>query len=302
MCGINSLNIPRNEYMFMEIETVKRIIQDIKKFWSRIRIEFAMCGEPTQHPEIIKIIRMFRKELPDAHLLFTSNGINFLNGKWDKWADDLKYCNILAVDLYEPYGEKLKTEMIKNLYGWEMHDYYDKNFNQHHYNSPKKGNHLVFIPDLISTARTKSTIQRKIFNHAGNSNLTPPLEQPKYLTCTFPFREMVIRYDGDISLCCLDFGSEYVTGNCLVNNLKDIWYGEKFNAARSFLRHKNRSFSPCCFCDAPAGIRSGIIPEYPEPDKNIKSVILNTMKNSKKLNFRESKFINIDSFNRGNFI
>lgn len=284
MCGINSTGLGRNEFRFMNLDTAKTIAKSIKNNWPKIRIEFAMCGEPTIHPQIEEILSIFRENLPEAHLLFTTNGVSFLGGQWElEWSKKLSYCNIIAVDLYNPYGLKLKEQLLRHPENWVLKDYYIDEFNQHKYHNPSEGRFLVMIDDLSNRTDRKRK-QRTLFNHAGNSALTPPLNNPVQKVCTFPFREMVIRYNGVVNICCLDFGSELDMGNINEQDLVDIWYGDKFNLIRKFLRHKNRTFSPCNVCDMPGGFRQGILPDYPNPSEGDLEKIKEIHNNSQKYN------------------
>jgi len=282
MCGIHGSGLEKGEYYHMDLILAKNIAKQISRIWPKIRIEFAMCGEPTLHPNIDKILEIFRSNLPDAHLLFTTNGINFLNGKWvsNGWNKRLLPCNIIAVDCYEPYGLKLKEQLSSHPEGWEIKDYYTSGFNQHHYHHPKEGRFLVLIDDLLHRLDKKRK-QRTLFNHAGNSKLIPELKSPLMKKCTFPFREMVVRYNGVINICCLDFGSEMDMGK-VDDGLDTIWYGDNFNLIRGFLYHKLRVFSPCLVCDMPGGFRMGILPKYPKPQisdlVSLKSVHSNSQK------------------------
>ena len=288
MCGINSIGMPRRTYHYMSMDLAKKLAKEIRDIWPKIRVEFAMCGEPSQHPKIDRILKTFREYLPDTHLLFTTNGINILKDGWKNWAERLKQCNILVVDCYDPYGDKLEKILRRNPRGWSVVSYYDKEFNQH-LNQGGKGHTLVIIPDLIQNAGRKR--QRILFNHAGNSALSPIQKTPLNKVCTFPFREIVVRYNGDVNICCLDFGSEYVVGNVKNNTIEKIWFSENFNAVRRYLRHKQRVIAPCIYCDTPSGMRSGILPIYDKPTRKDRQRVIQINKNSPRLNNRDPKFI-----------
>lgn len=45
-------------------------------------------------------------------------------------------------------------------------------------------------------------------------------------------KEMVIKSNGDIILCCADLDGEYVIGNIQEDTIKNIYYGDKFNEYR----------------------------------------------------------------------
>ncbi len=42
----------------------------------------------------------------------------------------------------------------------------------------------------------------------------------------------VVLWNGDISMCCVDFDGRLVVGNISNDNLKDVWFGEKYRKAR----------------------------------------------------------------------
>ena len=78
---------------------------------------------------------------------------------------------------------------------------------------------------------------RVLLNHAGNVNpevyekygmkkITEPLKK----TCTRVFREMVIKYDGVVPICCIDWKRECPIGKFPEKSLHEIWNGKEFNA------------------------------------------------------------------------
>ena len=97
-------------------------------------------------------------------------------------------------------------------------------------------------------------------NHCGAA---APLDfKKKHVTCTKVFREMFIRWDGNVSLCCDDFRGQYFIANALQEDLRlrDIWNHERFQAARIRLFNKDRTFKPCYGCNCPPN-RAGFIPD-----------------------------------------
>ena len=65
-------------YKYMTIEIAKKIAKQISKANWNSRIEFAMHGEPTIHPNNARIVRLFRKNLPKSSIMMTSNGYGLL--------------------------------------------------------------------------------------------------------------------------------------------------------------------------------------------------------------------------------
>ena len=79
--------------------------------------------------------------------------------------------------------------------------------------------------------------------------------------------------DGDVNICCMDWGHDYVCGNVNTTRLSSIWGGPEFEAARAVLGSKSREFSPCNRCNAGPGARSGLLPKYPPPTEEDKKVV-----------------------------
>ncbi len=51
-------------------------------------------------------------------------------------------------------------------------------------------------------------------------------------SCARPFRDMVILYNGDVPLCCMDWERKVIVGNVAENSIKDVWLGKTLNHIR----------------------------------------------------------------------
>src|SRR5450631_1955482 len=73
-CGLNGIRGKDNDFKFMEsITLIKCIEQMVALDWNP-RIEFAMHGEPTMHPDIAPMINFVRQIAPRYPIMVTSNG------------------------------------------------------------------------------------------------------------------------------------------------------------------------------------------------------------------------------------
>src|SRR4030066_89778 len=85
----------------------------------------------------------------------------------------------------------------------------------------------------------------KIGKHATLNNqcgcASKPLIFPLKKRCAKPFRELAIRWDGNVALCCNDWRGVYKCGN-IVNfkSIEDLWQNKFFTAARKRLYYKMR--------------------------------------------------------------
>ncbi len=248
---------------FMKFELARLIANEIGKWFKKgKRIEFAMHGEPTLHPELLSILDMFRFHHPLGQLQVTTNGVTLLQNKVDI-KDIMRETNILIIDTYTNREELID---IANSSGYPVYDYYEdpKGPNPYHYHSAKfKG---IFLFDDLGKVN-KKRLARIILNHAGNSNVQ--LLKDKYgipiitdwlqKKCSRPFRELTINWDGTVSVCCLDFRHEFIVGKFGKRSLEDIWNDLIFNIARNLLYNKYRGFLPCYRCDYKGGFYLGFL-------------------------------------------
>ena len=64
--------------------------------------------------------------------------------------------------------------------------------------------------------------------------------------CRLLWTEMVISWDGRVSLCCNDYENKAVLGDIKTQSIKEIWSGERLNSIRNF--HKKRKFDRIGIC------------------------------------------------------
>ena len=245
----------------MSIDTAKLIADRIKEANWNSRIEFAMHGEPSLNPNFIDIIKIFRKRLPWASIMMTSNGIGFLKPKniYKAFSYGL---NILALDQYK--GEKivdgilLLNDFRKKLFP-ELFFYPDNKKASPHTRRKPSDRHLVVIRDI--SEQTYGT-HSHLSNHCGCAfPLSNAMDNKR---CAKPFREMSIRWDGNVALCCDDFRGIYKCGNIVnYDGIDDLWNNKYFKSARKFLYHglrKQMNGGVCLGCTT-RSYRVGLLPD-----------------------------------------
>ena len=68
--------------------------------------------------------------------------------------------------------------------------------------------------------------------------------------CLLPYKQMIIRPDGKVSLCCNDALGEYTLGDTTKDSLIEIWYGKKFENLRRIMYEEGRKgWGNCKVCD-----------------------------------------------------
>lgn len=256
-CGLNGIRgpAPHHDYKFVTSTTVECLLHRLETSGWAPRIEFAMHGEPSVHPRLLEILKQFREHLGSkSHLMMTSNGAGFVRSPSETVPEALEFLNVLALDQYE--GVSFVSKILENYGGSPAPLFYPENPRGNPHRRRKPAEHDLVIVQDISEA-TKGT-HSSLNNHCGAG---APLDTSMVnQRCAKPFREISIRWDGNVAICCNDWRGTYVCGNIEQQSLDEIWNGLAFQAARRKLYHRQRDFGPCLGCNA-ASYRVGLLPD-----------------------------------------
>jgi len=263
-CGIQGIREKPGNYKFMTLVTAGTLIKKLAKEskdnnWNP-RFEFAMHGEPSLNPDREPIIAYLRKMFPKSYILFLTNGSGLAGGDTVGKINGLFKAgvNVLGVEEYghAPFHKTIK-EKLGDFMQYETWQYPASPGANPHQRRPANTKMLVYIADIFT--ETKGTHSR-INTHCGTGS--PPVSTHHGKRCAKPFRELSIRWDGGIALCCNDWRGTYNCGNVNDNRtLDDIWNGREFNAARRELYLGLRQNIPCCSSCNETSYRSGLIPD-----------------------------------------
>lgn len=274
VCGLNGIRGKDNDYKFMAQSTLQTLMEQMVKLKWNPRIEFAMHGEPSMHPDFAGMIKVVRDAAPKYHIMMTSNGGGFLRKPGPLASVRAVFAaglNTLALDDYEnaKLVPKIREAVRDNLEGVDVFEYPENPDGNPH--GRHRGKKLVFIQDLITA--TKGT-HSHVNNHAGTG--APPNEQGHGKRCAKPFRELSVRWDGSVAVCCNDWRGIYQCGNVVEDGLDEVWNGKAMGAARVALYGGHRELIDVCSgCDA-LSHRVGLLPDkfgkiqLPAPDSSVK--------------------------------
>tara|TARA_R100001440_G_scaffold10266_1_gene18747 strand:+ start:8160 stop:9200 length:1041 start_codon:yes stop_codon:yes gene_type:complete len=244
------------EYKFMTRNTLLRVLTNIKNSSWNPRFEFAMHGEPTMHPEYCVFIQTTRQYFPKASIMMTSNGGGLLGNVSNKVNDLMDAgLNILFLDNYERI--RIVDKIKANYNGPHKVVEYPQNpeGNPHKRRKPKEKLIVVGADLTIATSGTHAQVS----NHAGSAFPLNYKQQDK--RCAKPFRELSVRWDGNVALCCNDWTGIYKCGNIHdYNGMDELWNNDAFYSARVKLYHGQRNFGACNGCDNTT-IRNGLLPD-----------------------------------------
>lgn len=289
-CGLRGMREKGTQPWYrMKKETAERIIAEIKRVGWHSRIIFSMHGEPTLNPNVTKIIAMFRKAFPTTVMSMMSNGYGIVHGFGDISTEQTiservgklmeAGLNDLIIDYYSAKGDAKTIEDALKGSEFKIEHLASKV----PLYSPRAGHFRVLFNPPI---QKEKAINRHLCNHCGAAGPLDMSYQGK--RCARPFRELAIRYDGSVAICCNDFRGEYPIGNIMEQSIEDIWYSKRFEAARILLYAGERSFKPCYGCNA-LSHRVGLLPDgrgkedMPEPNDKILNYARSISKNNRHL-------------------
>lgn len=256
-CGIHAIGYQRKARGtdIMDPAIAHSVAEQVKALGWNPRIEYAMHGEPTLHPELSQLIYPFG----DYYTLVTSNGGGLLMNTVTKVLNLFGAgLNTLALDDYET--NRMIERFLENI----GHDVGAAPFDVFFYPEDRhasphtryKGQRVVIIKDLTeATAGTHSDVH----NSAGDAG---PLDRSMNgARCAKPFREIAIRWDGNVALCCNDWSGTYKIGNVMEEGLEAIWQHERMQAARKALYNGRRQDIPVCDGCTAKSYRVGLLPD-----------------------------------------
>lgn len=220
-CPVNH-NVDPREKKVMSEELFKSIIGQLEELAYTGRFTIFSNNEPLLDERIIEFNRYARKHLPYASMHLYTNGTLLT---LDKFIALVEVLDELIIDNYHP-----ELKLIKPCI--EIVDYC-----KNHPELKKKVTIDLRYPQEILTSRGGNAPNRHIIGNYAEDR------------CGLPFRQMIIRPDGKVSLCCNDAIGKYTLGDITKESMLDIWYGPKFQMVRKCLYEGRKNWGNCQFCD-----------------------------------------------------
>jgi 8-amino-3,8-dideoxy-alpha-D-manno-octulosonate transaminase len=195
----------------------KKIIDDLAKIDFAGRISPHFYGEPLLDKRLPDLLAYARKRLPLAHIVVVSNG-DFLDEKQFR-----KFIKIgvdhFAITNYDDF-ERPILEDLQNKFPLHIH--------------------VRSYQDYEKTDRTGEIFLKH-----------KEIHEP----CLRPASQLVINWQGEVLLCCMDYYAKEVMGNLKQTGLWQIWNSPKFQEYRRILGQGQRQkIGICQHCDDPGEI------------------------------------------------
>ena len=220
-CPVNKNQDPREKHIMSE-ELFRSIVNQLAELNYDGRFTTFSNNEPLLDERIIDFNRYAREKLPNARMHMFTNGTLMTI---DKFVALTEVLDELIVDNYQQELKLIKPsqEIVKYC---ERH--------------PELKNKVTIVlrkPREILTSRGGNAPNR---THAVTYDSD---------RCTLPYKQMIIRPDGKVSLCCNDALGKYTLGDLYKNTIEEIWYGPQFSMVRKCLYEGRENWGDCKYCD-----------------------------------------------------
>lgn len=221
-CPVNRKDDKR-KFKIMDEDLFKNIVNQLRDMDYDGRIQIFSNNEPLLDKRICQFAKYIKETCKKAHLSIFTNGILLNN---EKFCELVKYCDTFCIDMYYE-GEKKLPDNIKKI---------------------------VEICIANPVLRRKVIIQminkNEIRNNRGGQSKNRHFTYKLKTNCRLPFKQVIVRPDGKLSLCCNDALGVYTLGDLTRQTLLEAWYGDDYKNIRDTLAKGGRSsVSLCKYCD-----------------------------------------------------
>ena len=189
------------------------IIDQLVEIGYNGRVALMVSNEPLLENRLVKMVRYAKHRSPRLFLDVTSNGRLLTLEKVDELFD--AGLDNLNVNDYRSDRDKYPERMTGNI----------ARVAEAYGNNPKL---------TIQFRRT----DERLPNYGGN--IPQVLNVPDLGFCNFPFRKVVVAYNGDVLLCCNDFMYNTEFGNIMQKRIDQCWNDPRLDAIRFVLLEGHR--------------------------------------------------------------
>lgn len=220
-CPVNRNSDPR-ELHIMSDELFERIIAQLEELNYSGHLALFCNNEPFVDKKIIERHRYAREKLPHAKINMYTNGTLLTVEKFQEIID---YLDELVID---NYNENLELNETSKLI---------LNYCEKHPEYKKKVTIVLRNPhEVLSTRGGDAPNRHKMISYGD-------------VKCPLPFKQMIVRPDGKVSLCCNDPLGKNTLGDLEKNSILEVWTSQKFKTVRRCLEQGRREWKHCMYCD-----------------------------------------------------
>lgn len=222
-CPVSVKNDIRPERTMSE-ELFKKIIDELSTMDYHGGVALFSNNEPFLDSRIIEFCKYAREKVPHAKTHLFTNGTLL---KLNMFVEVIDYLDELIIDNYNVDLQLIPNNLAIKKYCEE---------------------HLELREKVTIVMRHPKEVLESRGGQAPNKKRRELFTDVK---CTHPFRQMIIRPDGKVSICCNDALGETDMGDVNENTLVEIWKGEKFENVRKNIQQFGRGGVEFCrYCDS----------------------------------------------------
>lgn len=236
----------------MQLEEFKKLIDKLVENDWYSPLSFSGHGESLLHKDLIPMIKYAKEKGFNVSLISNSTFLTEekIKGLLESGLDRFQTMfDSMDKESYESLRvgsnfEKTKANLIKLI---EMNE---------------EAGHPLFVSlGLVHTSINKDKEETKkfwnslpidnfyhspLFSLQADSGLYSEaikiMETGKKGICITPFITITVLYNGDVTLCALDFNAKWVTGNIFKDSMEEIWNGEKAQRLRKAMLDDDTGF------------------------------------------------------------
>lgn len=223
-CPVNRRDDTR-KFKLMDEVLFKSIIKQLKDLNYSGRLAFHSNNEPFMDKRIIEFVKYARNRLPKAYIYMYTNGTLLT---MEKFLGIIPYLSKIYID---NYNDDLKLNKTSK----DINDYCRKN-------------KLINLKVEIRLRKI-----HEVLNTRGGQSPNNHKKKTLNMSCILPFKQLVIRPDGKISLCCNDPLGKFTLGDLNKQSLIEIWYSKKYSIIRNKLSKGRKNICLCKYCDTLPG-------------------------------------------------
>lgn len=220
-CPVNK-NDDAREYKIMSEEVFKKIIQQLADINYSGKLALFSNNEPFLDSDILERHKYTRKKLPNARMHLFTNGTLLTV---ERFKELMLYLDELIIDNYQQDLKLIKPcQEIAEYCEW-------------HPELKKKVTIVLRKPHEILSTRGGDAPNRKDMISYGKER------------CILPYKQLIIRPDGKVSLCCNDPLGKNTLGDLTKESILEVWNGQKFRIVREALYRGRENWKHCTYCD-----------------------------------------------------
>ena len=222
-CPVSKGNDSR-EYHVMSQELFESIIDQLAKINYSGRLALFSNNEPFLDEMIIDKHKYAREKLPNARMHLFTNGTLLTV---EKFIEITKYLDELVIDNYQQELKLIRPckEIVE--------------YCKDHTELKEKVTIILRKPNEILSSRGGDAPNRQ-----GD------LASCSEAKCVLPYKQLIIRPDGRVSLCCNDPLGKNTLADLTKETLLEAWNNERFRTVREALYHGRMNWGHCKYCDA----------------------------------------------------